>query len=68
LLFSGRCGNFRKDGKGNSFHPVNYPTKHIRHCDGKVYIAGDGGGTNPWDTKALWSDVVSFIVSPPWSP
>jgi hypothetical protein len=47
---------------------VNYPTKYIRHYDGKVYIAGDGDGTNPWDSKALWTDDVSFIVSSPWSP
>ena len=54
-------------GKGNSFHSVNYPTKYLRHYDGKVYIASDGG-TNPWDTTALWADDTSFIVSPPWSP
>jgi non-reducing end alpha-L-arabinofuranosidase len=42
--------------------------KYIRHYDGRVYIASDGNGTNPWDTTALWSDDTSFIVSPPWSP
>jgi non-reducing end alpha-L-arabinofuranosidase len=57
-----------KDGKGNSFHALVYPTKYIRHYDGKVYIAGDGDDSNPWDTKSLWTDDVSFIVSPPWSP
>ena len=62
------CPQPGKNGKGNSFHPVNDPAKYIRHYDGKVYIAGDGGGTNPWDTKALWTDDVSFIVSPPWLP
>jgi hypothetical protein len=61
------CPQPGKDGKGNSFHPVNYPAKYIRHYYGKVYIAGDGG-TNPWDTTALWTDDTSFIVSPPWSP
>jgi non-reducing end alpha-L-arabinofuranosidase len=45
------CPQPRKDGKGYSFHAVNYPTKYIRHYNGKVYIASDGGGTNPWDTK-----------------
>ena len=62
------CPQQGKNGKGNSFHSVNYPTKYIRHYDGKVYIAGDGDGTNPWDTTAHWTDDVSFIVSPPWSP
>jgi hypothetical protein len=62
------CPQPGKDGKGNSFHSVNYPTKYIRHYYGKVYIASDGDGTNPWDTTVLWTDDVSFIVSPPWSP
>jgi non-reducing end alpha-L-arabinofuranosidase len=62
------CPEPGKDGKGNSFRSVNYPTKYIRYYDGKVYIAGDGDGTNPWDSNALWTDDVSFIVSSPWSP
>jgi hypothetical protein len=62
------CPQPGKDGKGNSFHAVNYPTKFIRHYYGKVYIASDGGGTNPWDTAALWADDTSFIVGPPWLP
>jgi non-reducing end alpha-L-arabinofuranosidase len=62
------CPQPGKDGKGNSFHAINYPTKYIRHYYGKVYIASDGNGTNPWDTTALWSDDTSFIVSQPWSP
>ncbi|WP_375775573.1 alpha-L-arabinofuranosidase B [Bradyrhizobium sp. ma5] len=62
------CAQPGKNGKGNSFHALNYPTKYIRHYYGKVYVAGDGDGTNPWDNKALWTDDVSFIVGPPWSP
>jgi hypothetical protein len=62
------CPQPGKDGKGNSFHSVNYPTKYIRHYYGKVYIASDGNGTNPWDTTVHWTDDASFIVSPPWSP
>src|SRR5580700_9208689 len=62
------CPQPGKNGKGNSFHSVNYATKYIRHYFGKLYIASDGDGTNPWDTTSLWTDDVSFIVSPPWSP
>ncbi|WP_426441870.1 alpha-L-arabinofuranosidase B [Bradyrhizobium genosp. P] len=62
------CPQPGKDGKGHSFRAVNDPARYIRHYDGKVYIAGDGSGTNPWDTKALWTDDTSFIVGPPWSP
>ena len=62
------CPRPGKDGKGNSFYSVNYPTKYIRHHNGKVYIAGDGDGTNAWDPTLLWTDDTSFIVGPPWSP
>lgn len=62
------CPRPGKDGKGNSFYAIKYPTKYIRHYYGKVYVASDGNGTNPWDSTALWSDDTSFIVSPPWSP
>ena len=62
------CPQPGKNGKGNSFHSVNYPTKYIRHSYGKVYIASDGDSKNLWDATALWSDDVSFIVSPPWLP
>jgi hypothetical protein len=62
------CPQPGKNGKGNSFHSVNYPTKYVRHYYGKVYIASDGGGKNPRDTAALWTDDVSFIVSSPWLP
>ena len=61
------CPQPGKNGKGNSFHSVNYPTRYIRHFYGKVYIASDSGGANLWDATALWTDDVSFIVSPPWS-
>jgi len=62
------CPQLGKGGKGNSFRSANNPTKYIRHYYGKVYIASNGDGTNSWDTTALWTDDVSFIVSPPWLP
>jgi non-reducing end alpha-L-arabinofuranosidase len=61
------CPQPGKDGKGNSFYALKYPTKFIRHYYGKIYIASNGG-TNPWDTTALWTSDISFIVGPPWSP
>jgi non-reducing end alpha-L-arabinofuranosidase len=62
------CPQPGKSGKGTSFHSVNDPTKYIRHYDGKVYVASDGDSANSWDNAAHWTDDVSFIVSPPWSP
>jgi hypothetical protein len=61
------CPKPGKDGKGTSFHAVNFPAQYIRHYDGKLYIAGDGGA-NAWDNKALWADDTTFVVSPPWLP
>ena len=60
------CATPGKDGNGNSFHPVDDPAKYIRHYNGKLYIASDGG-THPWDSTALWADDTCFIVAPPWS-
>src|SRR5580700_1007513 len=54
------CPQPGKNRKGNSLHSVNYPAKYIRHYYGKVYIASDGDGKNPWDTTVLWTDDVSF--------
>ena len=62
------CPQAGKNGKGRSFHLVNYPEKYIRHYYGKVYASSDGDGTNPWDTTVHWTDDVSFIVGPPWAP
>jgi hypothetical protein len=62
------CPQPGRNGKGSSFRSVNDPTKYIRHYNGKVYTASDGGGANPWDNTGHWTDDVSFIVSSPWSP
>ena len=62
------CPQPGKNGKGNSFHLINYPTKYIRHYYGKVYIASDGESTKPWDATVHWIDDTSFIVRPPLLP
>ncbi len=48
------CPQPGKNGKGNSFHSVNYPAKYIRHYYGKVYIAGDGDGTESTGTPGCF--------------
>ncbi|MEW6436306.1 MAG: alpha-L-arabinofuranosidase B [Pseudomonadota bacterium] len=60
------CPQPGKNGKGNSFASVSDPARYIRHYYGKVYIARDGDGTKPWDTKTFWTDDTSFIVNAPW--
>jgi hypothetical protein len=62
------CPQQGKSGKGNSFSSKYFPEKYIRHFYGKLYIASEGGGSNPWDTRNLWKDDTSFVVSPPWLP
>jgi Alpha-L-arabinofuranosidase B, catalytic len=57
---------YRRTISGEESFRRRHP-KHRRHYYGKVYIASDGNGANPWDTTSLWSDDTSFIVSPPWS-
>lgn len=55
------------DGQGYSFQSSSYPTRYIRHYNFDVYIASDGG-SNAWDTTALWADDVSFLIAQPWAP
>jgi hypothetical protein len=62
------CPKPGKNEKGTSFYSANYPTRYMRHDHGKVYVASDGSGTNPWDTTVHWADDVSFTVGPPWLP
>ena len=62
------CPQAGKNGKGSSFRSATYPTRYIRHYNGRVYVASDGGGQTPWDNGVHWTDDASFIVSPPWSP
>jgi len=62
------CPQPGKNAKGNSFRSANFPGRYLRHYFGRVYLAGNGDGTNPWDTAVLWSDDVSFLVRSPWSP
>jgi hypothetical protein len=62
------CVQAGQSGKGNSFSSQQFPTKYLRHYNGKLYIAGNGDDIHPWDSKAHWTDDVSFVVSPPWSP
>jgi hypothetical protein len=62
------CPEPGKGGKGSSFRSLISPTKYIRHYVGKIYIASDGSDTNSIDSRAHWTDDITFIVSPPWAP
>jgi non-reducing end alpha-L-arabinofuranosidase len=58
------CPRPGRNGQGQSFQSASDPTLLIRHHNGKVYVASDGG-SNPWDNNAHWSDDVSFVVGRP---
>jgi hypothetical protein len=61
------CPVVGNGGPGNSFQSVNFPTKFVRHFNSQGYIASDGG-SNPWDTAALWANDTTWAVVSPWSP
>lgn len=60
------CPESGKSGQGTSFRSYNHPDRYVRHYNGAVYIASDGG-PNARDTATLWPDDVTWAVSPPWS-
>jgi hypothetical protein len=61
------CPAAGNSGSYTSFQSYNYPGYFIRHYNATVYIARDGGGTNPWDTPTLWADDTTWQVSAPWA-
>jgi non-reducing end alpha-L-arabinofuranosidase len=61
------CALSGRNGQGLSFASYNYPNRFIRHYNGTVYLAADGG-PNAWDTATDWTDDTSFVVSPRWTP
>jgi hypothetical protein len=43
------------------------PALYIRHYNGTLYVASDGG-SDPWDATTSWTDDVSFVPTPAWAP
>jgi hypothetical protein len=60
------CPQAGMNGQGNSFASSNFPSRFIRHFSNNVYIASNGG-SNSFDSANLWSDDVSWVVTPAWA-
>ncbi|MEJ7648139.1 MAG: arabinofuranosidase catalytic domain-containing protein [Nakamurella sp.] len=61
------CPQPGKNGKGVSLAWVNNSSLFLRHYNGQIYLASNGG-TNPWDTATSWTADVSWVPSPGWAP
>jgi non-reducing end alpha-L-arabinofuranosidase len=55
------------NGQGVSLQWYGNSSLYIRHYNGTLYIASDGG-SDPWDSTTSWTDDVSFVPSPAWAP
>ncbi|KZZ90810.1 alpha-N-arabinofuranosidase precursor [Moelleriella libera RCEF 2490] len=51
------------NGQGNSIRSWSFPTRFIRHYNGVVYTASNGG-TRDFDKKASFNDDVSWVMGP----
>jgi hypothetical protein len=61
------CPTTGRNGTGTSFASYNYPARFLRNYNNALYIASYGG-SNVWDSPALWADDVSWAVTSPWAP
>ncbi|MCT2589938.1 AbfB domain-containing protein [Streptomyces sp. N2-109] len=52
---------------GVSFRSYNYPQKYLRHYDTELWLAGNGGSTAPYETRASFADDVTWAVENPWA-
>jgi len=55
------------NGQGVSLRWAGNSALYLRHYQGKLYIASDGG-TDAWDAATSWTDDVSFVPTTAWAP
>lgn len=56
-----------KSGRGVSLASYGNPALFLRHYNGHVYVASNGG-PDPWDATTSWPDDVSWLPTPAWAP
>ena len=61
------CASPGQNGQGESLSWNATPADYLRHYDGELYVAGDGG-SDAWDSSTSWTDDVSWIPVPAWAP
>ncbi|WP_353648959.1 arabinofuranosidase catalytic domain-containing protein [Nakamurella sp. A5-74] len=61
------CPQPGKNGQGVSLSWVGNAALFVRHYNGQIYLASNGGG-NPWDSAISWTADVSWLPTPGWAP
>ncbi|MDN3272290.1 AbfB domain-containing protein [Streptomyces sp. MA15] len=52
---------------GVSFRSYNYPHKYLRHYRAELWLAGNGGSTEPYETRSLFAEDVTWAIENPWA-
>jgi hypothetical protein len=61
------CAAPGRNGQGESLSWNATPADYLRHYNGQLYVASDGG-PDAWDNPASWTDDVSWMPVPAWAP
>jgi hypothetical protein len=61
------CAVPGKNGQGASLSWNATPADYLRHYNGGLYVASNGG-PDPWDSSTSWTDDVSWVPRPAWAP
>ena len=55
------------NGQGVSLQWAGNASLYLRHYQGQLYVASNGGSA-AWDTSTSWTDDTSFLPVPAWAP
>ena len=55
-----------KSGQGQSLSWIGDSSLFLRHYNGQIYLASNGGA-NPWDSTTSWTADVSWQPTPSWA-
>ncbi|HTJ71832.1 MAG TPA: AbfB domain-containing protein, partial [Actinospica sp.] len=61
------CATPGHNGQGESLAWNATPADFLRHYNGDLYVASDGG-SDAWDNATSWTDDTSWIPVPAWAP
>lgn len=56
-----------QNGQGVSLQWYGNSALYLRHYDGELYVASDGG-SDAWDATTSWTDDVSWVPTTAWAP
>jgi hypothetical protein len=55
------------NGQGVSLQWYGNSALYLRHYNGQLYVASNGG-PDPWDSATSWTDDTSFVPTTAWAP